>query len=361
MDKKLLEALEAAEAEWEELGHKLADPSLARDPSALRQVGKKHADLTRIVTPYRQWQEAKRDQETARSMLKEGGDDQDLRSLAEEESERARGEMERLEEELRRLLAPRPAAADKNAIMEIRAGTGGGEAALWARDLFRMYSRYAEAKGWKVDVISAHPTGLGGFKEVVFAVEGKGAYGMLLHESGVHRVQRVPETEASGRLHTSAASVAVLPEAQPVEVRLSPDELEIETYRARGAGGQHVQKNETAVRVRHLPTGLVVTCEDERSQLQNKERALRLMRARVLELREREQQESVSAQRREQIRTGDRSDKIRTYNFPQNRVTDHRIGVTFHGLKEEFLEGGLDDVLEALQRAAQQRELESAG
>jgi peptide chain release factor 1 len=334
--------------EFEELERRLSKPDVVQDRAEYKRLSKRHSELQAVVRKYYEYQEALKGVEEARSLLKEA--DEELHKLAREEMERLQAKADAAERELAVLLSPPEPSEDRNAIVEVRAGTGGEEAALFARDLFRMYTRFAERRGWKVEVLSSNDTGLGGVKEVIFAVEGKGAFGLLSYESGVHRVQRVPVTESSGRLHTSAATVAVLLEAEEVEVDIAPDELKIDTYRAAGAGGQHVQKNETAIRITHLPTGLVVTCQDERSQLQNKDRALRVLRSQLLEMKRREQELRVSETRRSQIRSGDRSEKIRTYNFPQRRVTDHRITFSVFNL-EEFLAGEIDGMLDALRRA----------
>jgi peptide chain release factor 1 len=348
---EMQEYLEKLTREFEELQRRLSDPSVVEDRREYQRLAKRHSDLGRIVGKQREYLEAQREIKEAETLLKEDKDGE-LQELAREEIERLKAKAESIETELALLLSPPQAHVEKNAIVEIRAGTGGEEAALFAQDLFRMYTRFAEKHSWKVEVLNANYTGLGGVKEVIFAVEGTGAFGVLSYESGVHRVQRVPLTEASGRLHTSAATVAVLPEAEEVDVEINPEDLKIDTYRAGGAGGQHVQKNETAIRITHLPTGLVTTCQDERSQLQNKERAMRVLRSHLLEMKRREQEAQVSAARRSQIKSGDRSEKIRTYNFPQRRVTDHRINFSVFNL-EEFLEGGIDEMLEALRRAEQ--------
>src|SRR3990170_2916192 len=278
--------------------------------------------------------------------------------MAVAEEQRLRDEADTLRGRLVELLTPKDPMADRNIIMEIRSGTGGEEAGLFAGDLFRMYSHFAERNRWKVEVLESNATDLGGFKEIVFAIQGRGAYRHLKYESGVHRVQRVPATEAAGRIHTSTATVAVLPEAEDVDVQIRPDEIEIETYRAGGAGGQNVNKVETAVRIRHLPTGLVVACQDERSQHQNREKAMRIMRAKLLEAEIQRQQETIAKQRRQQVGSGERSEKIRTYNFPQDRLTDHRVGMSIHDLRT-VLDGKLDELIDALE-AAEVRALTSA-
>ena len=289
-------------------------------------------------------------------MLSEGIDDNEFRHMVEEELAELRARKEALDEQLPILLLPRDPNDDKNVIVEIRGGVGGEEAALFAGDLFRMYSRYAEAQGWKVNIMDANPTEIGGFKEISFAVEGQGAYSKLKYESGTHRVQRVPVTESGGRIHTSAVTVAVLPEADEVDVDIRPEELRIDTYRAGGAGGQYVNKTESAIRITHLPTGIVVQCQDEKSQLKNKEKAMRVLRARVLEQAQQQQADAIAADRKSQVGSGDRSQRIRTYNFPQGRVTDHRIGLTLHKL-ESVLNGQLDELINALITADQAERL----
>ncbi|MCS6965104.1 peptide chain release factor 1 [Thermoflexus sp.] len=346
MERRWLEKLEAVERRYEELTAMLADPAVATDISRLRTLSQEREELEPVVEAFRRYQAASRQLEDARQLL-ETAEDEELAALAREEMERLSEEQERLEQEILRLLLPRDPNDEKNVIMEIRAGAGGEEAALFAADLFRMYSRYAERKGWGVELLSANETGLGGFKEVIFLIRGRGAYSRLKYESGVHRVQRVPITEASGRIHTSTATVAVLPEMDEVEVQIDPKDIVIETFRAGTAGGQHMQKNETAVRITHIPTGIVVSCQDERSQFQNKQRALTILRARLYELERRKREAEVSQARRLQVGTAERAEKIRTYNFPQNRVTDHRINLSLYRL-QEILDGDLDPLIEAL-------------
>ena len=289
-------------------------------------------------------------------MLDEGIEEDDFRHMVEEELAEQRSRKEQLDNELPVLLLPRDPNDDKNVIVEIRGGVGGEEAALFAGDLFRMYSRYAEAQGWRVSILDANPTEIGGFKEISFAVEGNGAYSKLKYESGTHRVQRVPVTESGGRIHTSAVTVAVLPEADEVDVDIKAEELRIDTYRAGGAGGQYVNKTESAIRITHLPTGIVVQCQDEKSQLKNKEKAMRVLRARVLEQAQQQQADAIAADRKSQVGSGDRSERIRTYNFPQGRVTDHRIGLTLHKL-DFVLNGQLDELLNGLITADQAERL----
>lgn len=350
LEKPLQQKLDAMQARYDELTQSLVDPAVLGAPDRYQPVAKEHADLQEMVSVYRRYLQVLKEMDEAEGMARNERD-HELREMAQFEADRLRREAQTLEDRLREGLVPADPHGGRDIIVEIRAGAGGDEASLFAGDLFRMYARYAERRGWKIEVLDSSPTGLGGFKEITFGVKGKGAYSRFKYESGVHRVQRVPVTEASGRIHTSTATVAVLPEAQEVEVQVRPEELEIETYRAGGAGGQNVNKVETAVRIRHLPTGIVVACQDERSQAQNRERAMRILRAHLLERAEREQREAIARERRLQVGTGERSEKVRTYNFPQNRVTDHRIGFSVHNLKERVLEGDLDELIDALAAA----------
>ncbi len=362
MERRWLEKLEAVERRYEELTALLADPVVAADLARLRSLSQEREELEPIVETFRRYRTVSRQREEAQQLL-ETAEEEELAALAREELERLTEEQERLEQELLRQLLPRDPNDEKNVIVEIRAGAGGEEAALFAADLFRMYTRYAERKGWATELLSANETGLGGFKEVIFMIRGRGAYSRLKYESGVHRVQRIPITEASGRIHTSTATVAVLPEMDEVEVQIDPKDLIIETFRAGTAGGQHMQKNETAVRITHVPTGIVVSCQDERSQFQNKQRALAILRARLYELERRKREAEVREARRSQVGTAERAEKIRTYNFPQNRVTDHRIHLTLYRL-QEVLDGDLDPLIEALILDDQTRrlaELQTAG
>ena len=362
MERRWLEKLEAVERRYEELTALLADPVVAADLARLRSLSQEREELEPIVETFRRYRTVSRQREEAQQLL-ETAEEEELAALAREELERLTEEQERLEQELLRQLLPRDPNDEKNVIVEIRAGAGGEEAALFAADLFRMYTRYAERKGWATELLSANETGLGGFKEVIFMIRGRGAYSRLKYESGVHRVQRIPITEASGRIHTSTATVAVPPEMDEVEVQIDPKDLIIETFRAGTAGGQHMQKNETAVRITHVPTGIVVSCQDERSQFQNKQRALAILRARLYELERRKREAEVREARRSQVGTAERAEKIRTYNFPQNRVTDHRIHLTLYRL-QEVLDGDLDPLIEALILDDQTRrlaELQTAG
>jgi peptide chain release factor 1 len=353
----MIEKLAEIEERYEELERLLAQPEVVSDPTRLRQYAQERAEIEGVVGKYRLYKEVERRLQSTRSMLEEDLDPEML-LLAKEEITSLEEEKKALWEELKELLLPRDFYDKRSVIMEIRAGTGGGEAALFAADLYRMYSRYAEKEGWATEVLSANRTGVGGFKEIIFAVRGGGAYSRLKYESGVHRVQRVPVTEAGGRIHTSTATVAVLPEMQEVEVKLNPDDLRIDLFRSSGHGGQSVNTTDSAVRITHLPTGIVVACQDERSQLQNRQRALAILRARLHALEEGRRLAELGEERRSQVGTGERSEKIRTYNFPQNRVTDHRIDITSRQL-QEVLDGGLDEFIEGLAAAERTEQLQS--
>lgn len=351
----MLDKLQAIEDKYIELENLISDPAVMANMSEWQKHTKAHSKLSAIVTKFREYKAVHQGIDDAQELLKEKLDD-DFREMAEAELAELKEKITPLAEELRILLLPRDPNDDKNVIIEIRGGAGGDEAALFAGDLFRMYTRFAETQGWKIEVLDANPTDLGGFKEVVFVVAGDGAYSRLKYESGVHRVQRVPDTEASGRIHTSTVTVAVLPEAEEVDVAINPNELRVDTYCASGAGGQHVNKTESAVRITHLPTGVVVQCQDEKSQLKNRDKAMRVLRAKLLELAEESQRAELAETRKSQVGTGDRSERIRTYNFPQGRVTDHRIGLTLHKL-DFILNGDLDEMIQALTTADQSERL----
>jgi peptide chain release factor 1 len=352
----VFDKLEKIVERFEEVQRLMGDPAVASDQHRLREMGKELRKLEPVVKAYSKYKKTQRDLQGSKELL-ESTNDPEMKSMAQEEYESAKAELSKLEEELKFLLVPEDPNDSKNFIMEIRAGTGGEEAALFAADLYRMYTRYSERKGWKVELLDWNETGKGGFKEIVMSVSGEGAYGVMKYESGVHRVQRVPETEAQGRVHTSAASVVVLPEIEDVEVDINPADLEFETYRSGGKGGQNVNKVETAVRIRHKPSGVVVACQQERSQFQNRERAMKMLRAKLYEMKVNEQAASTAAQRKSMIKSGDRSDKIRTYNFPQNRVTDHRIGLTLYNL-DRIIDGDLDGLIEQIRVADRAEKLQ---
>jgi len=355
----MLDRLAEIEKRYDELTHLMAQPEVATNPEQLAKYAREQIDLEPLVSTYRQYRTVERELAEAEALLDEESDEA-MRRLAREEMETLKDRRQQLAEAIKRLLLPKDPNDERNVIVEIRAAAGGDEAGLFAADLFRMYSRYAQSKGWAVDVIDANQSGIGGFKEIIFEIKGRGAYSRLKYESGAHRVQRVPVTEASGRIHTSTATVAVLPEVEDVDVHVNPDDLKIDIYHASSHGGQNVQKVATAVRITHLPTGIVVACQDERSQLQNKLRALAVLRARLYDM---EQQKIISERaesRRAQVGTGDRSEKIRTYNFPQNRVTDHRVDLTIHNLPA-VLEGDLDTIIDAVATADQAAKLQAAG
>ena len=341
---------------YEELMLMLGDPDVTQDTKRFTRLMKEQADLAPIVEAYKQYKQAKQDVEDSLALLEEENDEE-MREMAKEELSDARKRIEDLEHELKILLLPKDPNDDKNIILEIRAGAGGDEAALFAAELYRMYSNYADSQRWKVEIVSLNENGIGGFKEVVAMVTGKGAYSKLKYESGVHRVQRVPETESGGRIHTSTVTVAVLPEAEEVEVEINPGDLQVDVFRASGAGGQHVNKTESAIRMTHLPTGIVVECQDERSQFKNREKALKILRSRIYEKKQREADEKMAAQRKLQVGTGDRSERIRTYNYPQSRVSDHRIGLTLYKL-DAILDGDLDELIDALLTASQAEKLQ---
>ncbi|NPV06597.1 MAG: peptide chain release factor 1 [Anaerolineae bacterium] len=349
----MLDKLAAIERRFNQIEARLADPTVATDPTAVRELAQERAELEPIVGSYRRLLEVEAQLAQAEQMLED--EDPEMRALAEAEVEDLEATRKRLERQLQVMLLPPNPLDEKDVILEIRAGTGGDEAALFAADLARMYMRYAEERGWESEIVSANEIGIGGYREIVLTIRGKGAYSRLKYESGVHRVQRIPRTESSGRIHTSTATVAVLPELEEIELDLDPDDIEMEVYRSSGPGGQHMQKNATAVRLIHKPTGMVVACQSERSQAQNRARALAVLRSRLYAAEEEKRSSAVDAERRAQVGTAERSEKIRTYNFPQSRVTDHRLGMTSHRLTY-FLDGDLDEFVDALlEREEEQR------
>ena len=343
----MFDKLDAVESRYEQIGMELTRPEVVSNNEQFRLLMKEHSELTPIVEKYREYRAAKNSEEEALGLLDGGGLDKDFKELVEEELKQAKEDIERFSDELKILLLPKDPNDDKNVIIEIRGGAGGEEAALFAGSLFRMYSMYAESKRWHIEVLNANETELGGFKEVSFMIEGSGAYSRFKYESGVHRVQRVPETESGGRIHTSTVTVAVLPEAEEVDIAIDPTELQIDTFRSSGAGGQHVNKTESAIRITHIPTGTVVECQDERSQYKNKDRAMKILRSRLLEAEREKQSAEIADERRSQVGTGDRSERIRTYNFPQGRVSDHRIGLTLYKI-DAIMNGDLDEIIDAL-------------
>jgi peptide chain release factor 1 len=341
----MFQKLKEVERRYQQLENLLAEPKILSNPKEMQKLAREHAELSKLVETYRAYQNVEREIQASQDLLSES--DEEIRDLAKAELHSLRERQTALEEEMKLLLLPKDPHGEKNIFLEIRAGTGGEEAALFAADLFRMYSKYAEKNRWHVDVVSQNPTGLGGFKEIIALVEGKGVYRRLKYESGVHRVQRVPVTESSGRIHTSAVTVAVLPEADEVELEINPNDLRIDVFRSSGPGGQSVNTTDSAVRITHIPTGMVVTCQDEKSQHKNKAKAIKVLRARLLDHMIEEQRHEISEERKSQVGTGDRSERVRTYNFPQNRVTDHRLGLTLHRL-DSILEGDLDEINDAL-------------
>lgn len=356
----MLDKLADVEKRFEQVSEMLYDADVISDIEKYKSLMKEHKNLEPIVEKYREYKKASESFEEAKLMLDEGGLDKDMREMVLEEIEASKENMQNLYEQLKILLLPKDPNDDKNVIVEIRGGAGGEESALFAAVLYRMYSMYAESRNWKTEVMYVNETELGGFKEISFMITGEGAYSRLKFESGVHRVQRVPETESQGRIHTSTATVAVLPEAQEVDIEINPADLQIDTFRSSGAGGQHINKTESAIRITHIPTGTVVECQDERSQHKNREKAMRVLRSRILETEREKQESSIAGERRQQVGTGDRSERIRTYNYPQGRISDHRIGLTVYKL-EQFLNGDLDEVIDALITADTAKKLQSQG
>ncbi|OGN99549.1 MAG: peptide chain release factor 1 [Chloroflexi bacterium RBG_13_52_12] len=352
----MFEQLEKIEKRYREIEEKMAQPEVATDMSQVQALARERAGLEEMVSKYRKYKKAARELEDVKTMDTSGADE-DMATLIKQETATLQAKLDDLTDELKMALIPKDPNDEKDIIVEIRAGTGGNEAAIFAADLYRLYNRYAQNKRWKTDVISISESGMSGFKEIIFEVRGKEAYSRLKYESGVHRVQRVPVTEASGRIHTSTATVAVLPKAEEVDIEINPEDLKIDVFHSGGAGGQNVNKVATAIRVTHLPTGMVVVCQDERSQLQNKIKALSVLRTRLLDIERRRQEDVITSQRRSQVGTGERSEKIRTYNYPQDRISDHRIDVTLHNLPR-FMEGDIDGLIDELANAEQNRQLE---
>ena len=343
----MFQKLDAVERRFEELTTKISDPAIIANQNDWREFMKEHAELQPIVEKYREYKKTQKEYEDAKEMLEDATTDKELKELAEIEMLEAKEKLPQIEEEIKILLIPKDKDDDKNVICEIRAGAGGEEAALFAGTLFRMYSMYAERKHWKLEILNENETGLGGYKEISFMITGKGAYSRLKFESGVHRVQRVPDTEASGRIHTSTATVAVLPVVEDVEIEINPSDIKMEVFRSSGAGGQHINKTSSAVRLIHEPTGIVVECQTERSQFQNKDNAMRMLKTKLYDIEKQKQDNAVANARKSQVGSGDRSEKIRTYNYPQGRITDHRIGLSIYQM-EDFLNGNLDEMIDNL-------------
>lgn len=356
----MFDKLDSVRARYNEINERLQQPDIAQDPTQFRNLMKEYKQLTPLVETFESYTNAKNSYEEAKELLDESGLDPELKELAKEELETNKEKVEIFSKELQILLLPKDENDDRSVIMEIRGGTGGEEAALFAHSLFRMYTLYAESRGWKIEVLSVNETELGGMKEVEFSIEGDGAYSRLKYEAGTHRVQRVPETETQGRVHTSAVTVAVMPEADEVDLEINPADLKIDTFRSSGAGGQHVNKTSSAIRITHLPTGMVVECQDERSQHKNKDKAMKVLRSRLLAEKQAAQKSEIDATRRSQVGSGDRSERIRTYNYPQSRVTDHRINLTLYRL-DNILSGGLDELIDPLITADQAEKLQAAG
>lgn len=352
----MFEQLKKIEERYQEIDRKMAQPEIATNLPQLQALAQERADIEDTVKIYRLYKDVEKSIEDTRAMLDEGVDEE-MAELGRQEIESLEKRRDELTEQLRKTLLPKDPNDEKDIIMEIRAGAGGNEAALFAADLFRLYSRYAQDRGWKTDIISVNESGIGGFKEIIFEISGKGAYSRLKYERGVHRVQRIPVTESSGRIHTSTATVAVLPKAEEVDIDINPDDIKVDVFHSGGAGGQNVNKVATAIRMTHLPTGMVVVCQDERSQLQNKIKAMSVLRTRLLDIERQKQDKEITESRRLQVGTGDRSEKIRTYNYPQDRVSDHRISLTLHNL-DKIMDGDIDELIDALIAAEQEKQLE---
>ena len=355
----MFENLMEAEKHFEEINEMLMDPAVINDTEKYKNLMKEHKNLSPIIEKFREYKTVQNNLEGAKQLIDESGDDPEMREMAEEEFKECKEAIETITEELKILLLPKDEDDDKNVIIEIRAGTGGEEAALFAHSVYRMYSMYSDRKGYKIEVMNINETELGGVKEISFMVEGNGAFSRFKFESGVHRVQRVPETETQGRVHTSAITVAVLPEAEEVEIDINPSDLEIDTFRSGGAGGQHVNKTDSAIRITHKPTGVVVECQDERSQFKNRDKAMKMLRTKLLDAEKEKQRAEISSERKSQVGSGDRSERIRTYNYPQSRLTDHRIGLTLYSL-EQILDGDLDGVIDALVTADRAEKLQNS-
>jgi len=356
----MLDKLAFLEEKYEDLSEKIGDPEVINDQNQWKKLVKEHSDLEEIVVKYREYKAAEEGLQGAKEILRDKEADEELKEMAKMEISDLEDQIQVLEDELKILLLPKDPNDDKDVIVEIRAGAGGDEAGLFAADLFRMYTRYAESVGWKVEMMSANDTGVGGYKEVIFMIKGHGAYSKLKYESGVHRVQRIPSTESGGRIHTSTITVAVLPEVDDVDFELNMNDIRVDVFRSSGNGGQSVNTTDSAVRVTHIPTGAVVSCQDEKSQLKNKEKALKILRARLLDILIQEQQAEIAQNRKSQVGTGDRSERIRTYNFPQGRITDHRINLTIYKL-DSFLNGDIEEMIDALITTDQAERMQEAG
>ncbi len=354
----MFDKLEVADNRYEEINLKLSDPQVIANQEEYRRLMKEFSELGEIVDKYREYKKVKSDIAESRELL-DSTLEKDFRELVQAEFDESREKLEVIENQLKILLVPKDPNDNRSVIMEIRGGAGGEEAALFASDLFRMYTMYAERRRWRTEILDLNDTEIGGIKEVVFAIEAQGAYSRLKYESGVHRVQRVPSTESSGRIHTSTVTVAVLPEVDEVDVDINPNDLQIDTYRASGAGGQHINKTDSAIRITHLPTGIVVTCQDQRSQHKNKDKAMKVLRSKLYEIAQEQQNSEIATARKNQVGTGDRSERIRTYNFPQGRISDHRIGLTLYKI-DEIMDGDLDEIIDALTTADQSEKLGSA-